>query len=239
MRRYGLAVLMALAGALPVQAADTETLRPDTIQARVAACTACHGVQGKAGADGYYPRLAGKPQAYLYQQLLSFRDGARVYRPMAHLLSGLPDDYLLEMATYFSQQHAPYPKPAQVQASAATLARGRTLAESGDAALGLPACTACHGAKLSGLAPAIPGLLGLPRDYIGSQLGSWHSGLRRGHAPDCMAEVANKLTPEDVAALAIWLSAQPVIEPYLPDPVGDSTLAATCGAQQGARGASQ
>ena len=230
---------MALAGALPVHADTTETLRPDTIQARVAACTACHGVQGKAGADGYYPRLAGKPEAYLYQQLLSFRDGARVYRPMSHLLSGLPDDYLREMAAYFSQQHAPYPRPVQAQSSAATLARGRTLAEVGDAALGLPACTACHGAKLSGTAPAIPGLLGLPRDYIGSQLGSWHSGLRRAHAPDCMADVANKLTPEDVAAVAIWLSAQPVVEPYVPDPVAVSDLPATCGAQQLERGVSQ
>ena len=84
-------------------------LKPDTMAARVAACTACHGEQGRAGSDGYYPRLAGKPQEYLYHQLLNFRDDRRQYRPMSHLLAGLPDDYLREIAAYFADQHVPYP----------------------------------------------------------------------------------------------------------------------------------
>ena len=33
----------------------------DTMAQRTLACTACHGEQGRAGPDGYYPRLAGKP----------------------------------------------------------------------------------------------------------------------------------------------------------------------------------
>ena len=116
------------------------SLQPGTMQARVAACTACHGAQGRAGADGYYPRLAGKPQEYLYHQLLNFRDDRRQYRPMAHLLAGLPDAYLHEMAAYFADQHVPYPSPARVDVPGATLEAGRRLALSGDAARGLPAC---------------------------------------------------------------------------------------------------
>ncbi|MCR2683482.1 c-type cytochrome, partial [Salmonella enterica] len=87
------------------------------------------------------------------------------------------------------------------EVSAATLEAGRKLALSGDAARGLPACAACHGASLGGVLPAIPGLLGLPRDYVGSQIGSWKNGLRRAAAPDCMADIAHKLTPEDIGAL--------------------------------------
>ncbi|MDX3877074.1 c-type cytochrome [Achromobacter denitrificans] len=212
------------------EAADAP-LRPDTMAARVAACTACHGAQGRAGTDGYYPRLAGKPQEYLYHQLLNFRDDRRQYRPMTHLLSGLPDDYLREMAAYFSEQHVPYPPPVRPDVSAATLEAGRKLALDGDAARGLPACASCHGATLGGVLPAIPGLLGLPRDYIGSQIGGWKNGLRRAAEPDCMADISNKLTPADIGALAAWLSARPVVEPYAPEPAGSLRLPAECGSQ--------
>ena len=134
-------------------------LKPDTMAARVAACTACHGEQGRAGSDGYYPRLAGKPQEYLYHQLLNFRDDRRQYRPMSHLLAGLPDDYLREIAAYFADQHVPYPAAVRPEVSTAILEAGRKLAQDGDAARGLPACAACHGAALGGLLPGVPGLL--------------------------------------------------------------------------------
>src|SRR4051794_11756086 len=45
----------------------------DTMAQRVLACTGCHGPQGRAAPDGYYPRIAGKPPGYLYNQLLNFR----------------------------------------------------------------------------------------------------------------------------------------------------------------------
>jgi len=228
----GLAIAVT-PGAQAAQAEPDAVLIPGTMQARVAACTACHGAQGRAGNDGYYPRLAGKPQAYLYQQLLHFRDGARRYGPMTHLLAGLPDDYLNEMAAWFASQQVPYPPPVRSSAPAAQLAHGRMLATVGDAARGLPACTACHGASLSGALPAIPGLLGLPQDYLASQLGSWQAGLRHSRAPDCMAQVAQALTPADLAAVATWLSAQPVREPYAPMAAGELTLPVQCGSQEG------
>jgi cytochrome c553 len=215
------------------QGADSPAgvLIPGTMAARTAACTSCHGAQGRAGSDGYYPRLAGKPAEYLYHQLLNFRDGKRQYRPMSYLLHNLPDAYLREIAVYFSEQHLPYPDPQRGGASAAMLEKGRLLTSAGDPERKLPACVACHGAALSGLAPAIPGLLGLPRDYIGAQIGSWKTGLRRAAAPDCMADVAQRLTPEDIAAVSAWLSAQTVAEPYAPQPAGALRTPAECGSQ--------
>jgi len=227
---------LALACAPAVRAADApppsaQPLQPGTMAARVAACTACHGEQGRAGADGYYPRLAGKPQEYLYHQLLNFRDGRRQYRPMQHLLANLPDAYLHEIAGYFAEQHVPYPAPPPASAPADVLAQGRVLALQGDAARGLPACAACHGASLSGALPAIPGLLGLPRDYLVSQIGGWKNARRAAAPPDCMADVANRLTPADLSAVSAWLAAQPVAEPYAPEPAGSVTLPAECGSQ--------
>lgn len=63
---------------------------------------------------------------------------------------------------------------------------------------------------MTGVAPSIPGLLGLPRDYLNSQLGAWKTGQRKAQSPDCMADVARQLTPEDVSAVSAWLAAQPV-----------------------------
>jgi cytochrome c553 len=63
---------------------------------------------------------------------------------------------------------------------------------------------------MTGVVPAIPGLLGLPRDYLNSQLGAWQTGQRHAQAPDCMAEVARKLAPDEVSANSAWLAAQPV-----------------------------
>ena len=63
---------------------------------------------------------------------------------------------------------------------------------------------------MTGVAPSIPCLLGLPRDYLNSQLGAWKTGQRKAQSPDCMADVARQLTPEDVSAVSAWLAAQPV-----------------------------
>ena len=182
----------------------------DTLAQRLTACTVCHGKQGRAAADAYHPRLAGKPVAYLFNQLGNFRDGRRRYGPMVALVDPLPDAYLREIAGYFAALDLPYPPPPPASEPAAVLARGRLLALQGDSARGLPACTACHGAALTGVLPATPGLLGLPRDYLTGQLGAWLTGQRQAHAPDCMAQVAQRLAGSDVTAVSAWLASQPV-----------------------------
>lgn len=202
----------------------------DTMAQRTQACTACHGEQGRAGPDGYYPRLAGKPAGYLYQQLLHFREGRRHYAPMNALLAPLSDTYLMEMAQHFSQLDIPYPAPATATAPAAVMNRGKQLVLRGDASQKIPACVQCHGEKLTGAAPGVPGLLGLPRDYLIAQLGGWQTGQRQAHAPDCMGDIAQRLSGVDVAAVTHWLAAQPVPLDSRPlaSPLPD-TLRAQCG----------
>jgi cytochrome c553 len=182
----------------------------DTMAQRTLACTSCHGKQGRAGPDGYYPRIAGKPAGYLYNQLVNFRDGRRHYGLMARLLDPLSDAYLLEIAQYFSALEIPYASPSRAAVDASVLKRGQVLALQGDAASNVPACAKCHGEALTGIAPNTPGLLGLPRDYLNSQLGAWRTGQRKAHAPDCMAQVAKRLAPDDLAAVTSWLAAQPL-----------------------------
>ncbi len=182
----------------------------DDMAQRTLACTSCHGRAGRAGPDGYYPRIAGKPEGYLYNQLLHFRDGRRHYGLMAGLLEPLSNEYLHEIARHFARQDVPYPPPPASAVAPAVLQRGRVIALQGDADRRLPACASCHGKALTGVEPHVPGLLGLPRDYLNAQLGAWRTGQRRAHAPDCMADIARALRPEDLSAVTAWLAAEPV-----------------------------
>lgn len=198
-------------GASPATASPTTpTGLQDTTAERVRACTTCHGKEGRATNQGYLPRIAGKPADYLANQLISFREGRRHYPAMQRLLANLGDDYLHEIAAHFSALELPYPAPQITGAPAELLARGEALVRRGDPQRGLPACESCHGRALTGTLPAIPGLLGLPRDYLNGQLGAWQAGQRQAAQPDCMASIANRLTPADISALSTWLASQPV-----------------------------
>ena len=83
MRAWLLALALTAAQAQPV---------PDTLAQRALACTGCHGKEGRAAPDGYYPRLAGKPAGYLYHQLQHFRDGRRHYGLMTRLVDPLSSE---------------------------------------------------------------------------------------------------------------------------------------------------
>lgn len=184
------------------------------LELRVQACTACHGDQGRATQTGYIPRIAGKPMGYLFNQLVNFRDGYRQHEQMTYLLNFLSDDYLWELASYFSARHPPLAAPTKSKFDAAQLELGERIAKYGRAGnsgqAALAACTACHGSDLNGYSPAVPGLLGLPRHYITAQLEHWRLGQRQAAQPDCMADIARRLSSAETQAVSAWLAAQPL-----------------------------
>ncbi len=205
-------ILIGFLVATPIaNATETDSVTvPNTMAERVKACTICHGDEDRAGRDAYYPRIAGKPQGYLFNQLLNFRDGRRYYQPMAILLENMSDEYLLEIAHYFSSLKLPYPPPEHINLQPEEIKLAEQLVFSGDPERELPACSACHGDNLMGVEPFIPGLLGLSRVYIAAQLGSWRNGgVMRGQTPDCMSEIAKQLASDETNAITKWLAVQP------------------------------
>jgi len=211
-------------------AAASAAAVPDTIEQRVAACIACHGREGATTNAGFFPRLAGKPAGYLFNQLRSFRDGRRSTTDMNYLLRHMSDAYLQEIAGYFAGLDLPYPAVSPTSdAAPAQLARGRQLALEGDATRGIPACVQCHGSTLTGVQPAIPGLLGLPRLYVSSQLGSWLTDARHALAPDCMAEIGRRMSTDDINAVASWLAVQPMPADPKPAAAPAGPLPMACG----------
>jgi cytochrome c553 len=232
-RIAGIALLLLLGQGIAAIAATPPAPAPSSrgdIERRVAACIACHGREGATTNAGYFPRLSGKPAGYLFNQLRSFRDGRRFNTDMTYMVQHLSDAYLMEMAEYFAGLDLPYPpvSPAS-DAPPAQLARGRQLALEGDAARRIPACVECHGAALTGVQPAIPGLLGLPRLYVSSQLGAWLTSERHALAPDCMADIGRRMTTADINAVASWLAVQPM--PADPKPASSlpAALPMSCG----------
>lgn len=225
---WGAWIVVASLGAMAAPAATV----PDTLQQRIAACSGCHGKHGEGGNNGFNPRIAGKPALYLYRQLLNFRAGRRSYPPMEYMVRMLPDAYLHEIADYYAGQHPAHHRPPAQTYPATLLARGESVVRHGDGARKVPACQACHGADLAGVEPGVPALIGLPYAYVSAQLGAWRTHTRGAVAPDCMATVAARLSPEDISAVAAWLSAQPVPTRLVPQAAGSTHMPLQCGSAQ-------
>jgi cytochrome c553 len=205
MRRCA-AVVAVLALSLPPAAVVAQ--EPADIGERVLACAPCHGATGEGSRDPYFPRLAGKPAGYLFNQLVAFRDGRRRFPPMNYLLEYLPSEYLKDIATYFADQHPPLPTLGAPDVSDEVLKQGQALVTQGDAGRAIPACSSCHGPNLTGMEPGIPGLL-----------------------PDCMQGVAARLTEADVRALAAYLATLPAPLDSAPATQGAYALPFACGSE--------
>jgi len=222
-------LMVALLSVAPSHAADEQPV-PDTLQQRIATCTACHGVNGEGSpGSGYFPRLAGKPAAYLARQMQDFQNGLRKYAPMEYTVRQLSPAYMREIAEYFAAQEVPYEHSPLPPVSPATLARGEQLVEKGDPERKIPACASCHGSQLTGVEPSIPGLVGLPYDYISAQLGSWRTNTRATVEPDCMSAVANRLSESDITAVAAALASRELPADTHAQPAGSVEPPLPCG----------
>ncbi len=204
----------------------------DAMRDRLAACAACHGEQGQGirGAE-YFPHLAGKPSKYLLEQLQGFREGRRANTQMTWLVQYLDDTYMEQIADYYAQlpprTQAADAHPSLTSDQAALAAK---LVNDGDESRHLPACGACHGKNLAGLQPGVPALVALPADYVAAQLGAWRIGTRKSVAPDCMHDVATKLSEAEITAIANYLSGRSNDEGVKPADAGSFAPPVACGA---------
>ena len=220
------AIALFAFGACGTAVAQTGTAQPvpDTMQQRVIACTSCHGVHGEGSPDSVViPRLAGKPAGYLIQQLEYFQTGQRRHAPMEYVVRQLSPAYLRDIAEYFAKQVVPYRKLPVPAVSVETLRRGEQLVMRGDSTRGVPSCVSCHGGKLTGVEPMMPGLMGLSYGYLSTQLVSWRTRQRAAEGPYCMGVVANRMRESDITAVSAWLASHEPPADMHPEPASAQT----------------
>ena len=100
-----------------------------------------------------------------------------------------PTAYLQQIADYFAALRPP-PVPQRGRRRRAALC-WRAGARWSPKAIRRMACRparGCHGPALTGMEPAIPGLVGLHASYISAQLGAWRYGTRTAVAPGLHAD---------------------------------------------------
>ncbi len=166
----------------------------DTLEARLAACLACHGANGQS-VIAEVPSLGGQPVFYLTVQLLMFRDKLRVVEPMNQVMQGLKDDDLRNMAAYLAK--LPPPEPAGGPIDQARMTRARALIEQ-------HRCNFCHQKNYSG-EQNVPRLAGQREDSLTKAMREFKNNTRRGYDAS-MADVLYLISDEQILDLAYFLA---------------------------------
>ena len=87
-----------------------------------------------------------------------------------------------------------------------SIAKGEALVTTGDGGKTIP-CAICHGQTLQGLGE-LPSIAGRPPTYVVRQLNDVKTGARSGISTALMKAVVDKLTVEDMVAIAAYLGSR-------------------------------
>jgi cytochrome c553 len=174
----------------------------DAGKAKSTPCSACHGANG-ISLSPLWPNLAGQAAPYIVAQLEDFKDGSRVDPLMTPQAMNLSAEDMADLAVYFES----LPPAAQAVADVERIDRAEALWRGGNAAEGVAACLACHGPTGRGNpAAAFPALAGQHAAYSAKQLREYAAGTRITDGKTrIMRDIAERLSPEDIEALASYL----------------------------------
>jgi cytochrome c553 len=210
-RRF-VATTVIVLGLATGAAQAAETIKGDAAagSAKAATCTACHGLNGNS-ANPEWPVIAGQNAAYARDQITRIRDGKRPVPLMQPMVANLSDQDIADLAAFFATQ-----TPAGHEADPSYWKAGQKLYRSGDAARGIPACTACHGPVGRGVpAAGFPAVQAQYAVYTVKQLEGYATQNRYSKDPSgkiqagpnaqIMATIASRLTPEDRRNLASYI----------------------------------
>lgn len=167
-------------------------------------CVACHGTDGNSVIPNY-PKIAGQHAGYIIQSLKQYREGPGGERDnpiMYGMAAGLSDQDILDLAAYYSSQ-----KITMGEADPALVALGEKIYRGGNLDANVPACIACHGPRGEGnYAANFPSLSGQNAAYVAEQLHAFRSGTRKGGVNDMMAHVVERMSEDEIEAVASYVS---------------------------------
>ncbi len=190
-----MAIVAGICSAIATASAHAESLA-------VRNCTWCHG----ASAQGYTPApsLAGQRYQYLKNQLADFhartRDNPFSKQYMWGAAENLSARTARDLASYFST----LPRRAANDGDRELTGIGKTIYQEGKPEANIVACVVCHGPNAEGVGQ-IPRLGGLAYTYLKRRLEQWAEGYHAAAGPP-MPDIAGKLSPDQIEALASYLS---------------------------------
>lgn len=200
----GAAILLSVAGQVWAQnEAQSETQGDAQAGAsKITTCVACHGEGGNDSLQPDVPKIGGQSADYLFKQLVDIKGGSREAPLMVGMVASLSEQDMRDIAAYYASQEAP-----QGAADPDKIALGEKLYRSGNAEIGVAACTACHQPTGSGLAAAgYPALSGQDVAYTINQLKAFRSGERANDDSSIMRTLAERLTDAEIEAVASYVS---------------------------------
>ena len=211
-----LACLFVLGGSLAGSLAYANEQDAEAIErgrAATVACVACHQADGSGmnnqGAEPW-PRLSGISAGYLVKQLEDFRSGQRVNPSMEPFAKMLTEEQIPDVAAYYASLEV-VPADSTPEVEQALLERGKQLALRGDWNNYIVACVSCHGPGNQGVGDDFPNIAGQHPAYIATQLQAWKAGKRGNDPLGLMKDIANRMSDEDIQAVAAWLGQQPAV----------------------------
>ena len=197
MKYIRLKIAVAAVTCLTVSAAAAHAESP-----AVRNCTWCHG----GSAQGYTPapRLAGQRPQYIEKQLMNFSAHTRD-NPFSKLyMWGAAANSVRSPRAIWPSYFSTIPPKAANDGDRELAAAGRAIYQEGIPDANIVACVACHGPNAQGVGE-IPRLGGLAYTYLKRRLEQWGQGYHAAAGPP-MPQIASKLSPKHIAALASYLS---------------------------------
>ena len=187
------------------------------------ACKGCHGEKALGNDAMGAPRLANIGQIYVLKQLNEFatgkRSGSGAGGTMNEISKALDEQDRRDVAAYMDSFEYEM-EPSDLKSLAADGGKvgdpkkGKIIVTKGIKRL-VPACEDCHG--LSGRAPLIPAVYQQKFVYLVNQLNSFRDGSRANdqtvYKVGVMRGIAKRLTDENIADVAAFLSTAPGITP--------------------------
>lgn len=205
LKRLGVAFVLLLLAVPPLVAADPAAGQQIAMQGTttgVAACMACHLPDGSGVQGAPFPRLAGLDAEYIVRQLEAFRNETRNDPSMSPVAKALTDEQSADVAAYFAGLDTPFRDLGE--ADPEVMAIGKQLALLGAWDRHVPSCQSCHGPGGHGVGSDFPAIAGQSPEYIVQQFMYWRNGQRSNDALGLMAAVAERLTENEIAAVATY-----------------------------------
>ena len=181
------------------EAASQEAAGTVDVQAKIAACAACHGADGNSVIP-QNPKLAGQVPGFIADQLSKFKSGERDNAIMTAQVANLTDEDMIAIDAHYSAQQAQLGAIPEDQVEDALI--GQKIFRGGEPSMSISACMSCHGPNGDGIPIRFPRVSGQHVEYLEQSLLAYKTGARKS---DVMNSIAFRLSEQQIRSLALYM----------------------------------